>query len=225
MRSADCGVRSADCGVRTAECGVRTADCGLRSADWEAARCACADNGWIILARAARMALDETRRTSPSSEPVRTVTDPISTPFDEFEHTKEPAPRDPRGIVVRWMLAGLRFISMVSLWVAIPTAACVLLGHVFRFPFAIKSSIPLIAIGLSYVSIIITLPRTPGQRLVGIFMGMAFMLWGAEQFLRDRALISFIDDCIVFLFVVDLSLVIRQNFRESDAKRRGGVGS
>jgi hypothetical protein len=143
--------------------------------------------------------------------------DPVSTPFDEFEH-KEPAA--PQNAAVRWTQAGLRFVSLVSLWVAIPTAACVLLAHVFPLAYTVKSGIPLIAIGISYVSLVVTLPRTPGQRLVGIFMGLAFVLWGSEQFLKDRMLIGFIDDCIVFLFVVDLSLVIRQNFRESAARRR-----
>jgi DNA replication protein DnaC len=87
-------------------------------------------------------------------------------------------------------------------------------------PVTVKSAIPLITIGVSYVSLVLTLPRTPGQLLVGILVGLAFILWGYEQFLKDRALVAFIDDCVVFLFVTDLSIVIRQNFRECAAERR-----
>jgi hypothetical protein len=42
---------------------------------------------------------------------------------------------------------------------------------------------------------------------------LAFVLWGLEQFLTDQAWISFIDDVVVFLFVVDLSIVIRHNLK------------
>jgi len=51
-------------------------------------------------------------------------------------------------------------------------------------------------------------------------MGLAFVLWGLEQFLNDQAVISFMDDIVVFLFVVDLSIVIRQNFRSCAGERQ-----
>ncbi len=87
-------------------------------------------------------------------------------------------------------------------------------------PVLLKSGVPLIAIGVSYISLVLTLRRTPGQLLVGLLMGVAFVLWGWEQFMADRAMILFIDDCVVFLFVVDLSIVIRHNFRECAGERR-----
>jgi hypothetical protein len=59
-----------------------------------------------------------------------------------------------------------------------------------------------------------------GQRLVGIFIGLAFVLWGLEQFLSDQVVISFIDDVVVFLFVVDLSIVIRHNLRNCAGERQ-----
>jgi hypothetical protein len=143
-----------------------------------------------------------------------------SIPFDEFEPPDKSSPKAPRGRLGRWTRTGLRAISFVALWVAILTATLVLMGYVMplivgsRWHVVLKSGVPLIAIGISYISLVPTLPRTPGQFLVGLLMGVAFVLWGSEQFLTDRALISFIDDCIVFLFVVDLSIVIRHNFRE-----------
>jgi len=149
-----------------------------------------------------------------------------SIPFDEFEHKNAVVSDVPRGIAARWTLTALRVISFVSLWVAILTAAFLILSHAIPLvigrplPLSVKSAVPLIAIGISYVSLVLTLPRTPGQLLVGVLMGLAFVFWGAEQFLNDRALASFIDDCVVFLFVVDLSIVVRQNFRECVSKRR-----
>jgi hypothetical protein len=111
----------------------------------------------------------------------------------------------------------LRGLSFVALWVAILTASFLIARHAMPLVvgspplISLKSAVPLIAIGISYSVLIITLRRTLGQRLVGFLMGIAFVLWGLEQFLSDQAVISFIDDIVVFLFVVDLSIVIRQN--------------
>jgi len=152
--------------------------------------------------------------------------DQVSIPFDEFEHTEGVISGAPRGILARWTLAALRIVSAVSLWTAIVTAAFLVLGRTIPLisggplPISVKSAVPLIAIGVSYISLVLTLRRTQGQLLVGVLMGLAFALWGSEQYLRDRTLASFIDDCVVFLFVVDLSIVIRQNFREFAGERR-----
>jgi len=147
-------------------------------------------------------------------------------PFDEFEHPGESVPRARRGRLGRWTQTGLRVISFTALWVAILTASFVILSHTMpliigsQSPVLLKSGIPLMAIGISYISLVLTLPRTPGQVLVGLLMGLAFVFWGLEQFLTNRALISFIDDCVVFLFVADLSIVIRQNYRGRAGERR-----
>jgi hypothetical protein len=154
--------------------------------------------------------------------------DEVSIPFDEFEHPGDDAPGPRRSRLGRWTQTGLRVVSFAALWVAILTATLVLLGHVMpliigsQWPIFVKSGIPLIAIGISYFALVLTLRRTPGQFLVGLLMGVAFVLWGLEQFLTNRALISFIDDCVVFLFVVDLSIVIRHNFREARASAGSG---
>ena len=151
--------------------------------------------------------------------------DQVPIPFDEFEHGDATTADTKRGPAARFTIAGLRLISFAALWVAIVTAALVVVRHAIPslngyLPVGyLKSAIPLIAIGVSYNCLMFTLPRKPGQLLVGIFMGLAFILWGAEQYLTDRVLISFIDDCVVFLFVTDLSIVIRQNFRERRQRR------
>lgn len=152
--------------------------------------------------------------------------DETSEPFDEFGHggRQERAPE--RGPLASGIRACLRILSFLSLWVAILTVAAVILGHVLpsfpgTFPrIAVKSAIPLIAVGFSYFCLILTLPRTPGQRLVGVTVGLAFILWGVEQFLTNAALVAFIDDVVVFFFVVDLTLVIRHNLQRSADESR-----
>ena len=148
------------------------------------------------------------------------------TPFDEFEHPGRSGPGVRRGFLALWVQTGLRGLSFGALWVAILTAGFLILRHALPLimgsppPISLKSAVPLIAIGISYSILIITLRRTLGQRLVGIFMGLAFVLWGLEQFLSDQAVISFMDDIVVFLFVVDLSIVIRQNLRNCAGERQ-----
>jgi hypothetical protein len=149
----------------------------------------------------------------------------LSTPFDEFEDPGRSAPAARRGRIVHCLQAGLRGLSFGALWVGILTAGFLIARHALplmtgsqvTIPF--KSAVPLIAIGISYLVLILFLRRTLGQRLVGISVGLAFVLWGLEQFLTDQAWISFIDD-VVFLFVVDLSIVIRHNLKSCVGERQ-----
>ncbi len=173
--------------------------------------------------RMALVYLDKRRRTGLR---VTGAVFEFSTPFDEFEHRSRSKPAVGRGILPLWVQSALRAFSVVALWIATFAAGFLIVRHVLplitgsQLAISFKSGIPLIAIGVSYFVLIITLPRTPGQRLVGILMGSAFVLWGVEQFLSDRTLISFIDDMVVFLFVVDLSIVIRQNLRTCAGERQ-----
>jgi hypothetical protein len=150
----------------------------------------------------------------------------FSTPFDEFEDPGRSAPAARRGRIVHCLQAGLRGLSFGALWVAILTAGFLIARHALplmtgsQAPISFKSAVPLIAIGISYLVLILSLRRTLGQRLVGISVGLAFVLWGLEQFLTDQAWISFIDDVVVFLFVVDLSIVIRHNLKSCVGERQ-----
>jgi hypothetical protein len=84
----------------------------------------------------------------------------------------------------------------------------------------LKSAIPLILIGVAFASMQFALPRTRTQFALGFVVSAAFIGWGFEQFLSNRALISLIDDFVVFLFVLDLSIVIY-----SHLKPGGGQGN
>ena len=153
-----------------------------------------------------------------------------SAPFDEFGHPEQSEHEVPRGHLSCWTRAGLQGISAVALCIAFLTAIFIVALHAFRvfggpqldFLWTLKSAIPLMAIGISYISLIFTVPRTNAQRFLGFLVGVAFILWGVEQFMDDQGWISFIDDIVVFLFVLDLSIVIRENLTRSSGKRAPG---
>jgi hypothetical protein len=154
--------------------------------------------------------------------------DESSTPFDEFGHSERTVQEAPRGLLSSWTRAALQSISLVGLISAFSTAILIVAFHAFRvlggtqpaFVPILKSAIPLIAIGISYLTLVFTIPRTAAQRVLGVLVGLAFVLWGTEQFMNDQRWISFIDDIVVFLFVLDLSIVIRENLARSSGERR-----
>jgi hypothetical protein len=108
----------------------------------------------------------------------------------------------------------LKTTSAITLCLALLTAVVVVslrLIHCFQpnvFSLPLKSGIPLILIGLSFSSLQFAVRRTHFQRILGLSVSVAFILWGSEQFLPNQAMVSFIDDVVVFLFVLDLGIVI-----------------
>ena len=149
--------------------------------------------------------------------------DEPSAPFDEFGHPDQLVREKPRGLLASWTRGALRGISFGGVWIALLTAIFIVLFHTFRvaggkqpaFLGTLKSAIPLMAIGLSYISLIFTVPRTIAQRCLGFLVGLAFVLWGLEQFMGKAEWIAYVDDIVVLLFVFDLSIVIRENLARS----------
>lgn len=108
----------------------------------------------------------------------------------------------------------LQLVSAVAAGLAVLSVVVVIalrIIHWFTPAFdrwSLRSGIPLILIGLSFACLQSSVRRTHGQRALGLAISFAFILWGVEQFLTNREIISFIDDLVVFLFVLDLSIVI-----------------
>jgi hypothetical protein len=50
-----------------------------------------------------------------------------------------------------------------------------------------------------------------GRPIKGIALGLAFVLWGGEQLLPPSRLVTVMDEGAVTIFVVDVSLIIRQH--------------
>jgi hypothetical protein len=83
----------------------------------------------------------------------------------------------------------------------------------------LKSAVPLILIGASFACYQFAVSRTPREILTGLALALAFILWGSEQYLSNRSVISAIDDMVVFLFVLDLSLLMYAPLRRRQSSR------
>ena len=66
----------------------------------------------------------------------------------------------------------------------------------------------LILTGTSYISLQLSASHRSGGKLKGVFLGLAFVLWGSEQFLPASRLVTFMDSGVITIFVLDLGLVI-----------------
>jgi hypothetical protein len=108
----------------------------------------------------------------------------------------------------------MRVVSAIAFGLAISSAIIIVLLDLIYFlqprlvAWTLKSADPLILIGIAFASLQFALPRTRMQMLLGFMVAAAFILWGVEQFLSSKAAVSFIDDVVVLLFVIDISIVI-----------------
>ena len=134
------------------------------------------------------------------------------TPFDDFPGAQgKPGKRTLR---LAPIAAVLRIISALVLAAAFASAAGVLLFDALHWvrpdiSWKVKSAVPLICIGVSYALLQFTLPRTRTEFCLSLAVSMAFVLWGTEQFIPVPWIASQMDDVVVFLFVLDLGIVIR----------------
>jgi hypothetical protein len=83
------------------------------------------------------------------------------------------------------------------------------------------SALALILIGMSYISLQLSAKRRRGEKLKGIFLGFAFVLWGSEQFLPASRLVTLMDSAVITIFVVDLGLIILDNLKRGDHQAPG----
>jgi hypothetical protein len=118
----------------------------------------------------------------------------------------------------------MRILSSIALVLAVSSAFVVLALDCLH-PFApfleswrLKSAFPLLFVGISYACLQFTSPRSWKEFALGLSVGIAFMLWGAEQFVPFPAVRAWIDDGVMFLFVLDLSIVIRRHLVASRAR-------
>lgn len=77
-------------------------------------------------------------------------------------------------------------------------------------------ALALILIGSSYICLQLSAKRPWTEMLKGTLLGLAFLLWGAEQLLPSSPLVTAMDTAVVTIFVVDLSLIIIEHLRRKD---------
>jgi hypothetical protein len=73
----------------------------------------------------------------------------------------------------------------------------------------------LMLIGSSFIALQISLRRASAEKLKAIFLGIAFFLWGAGQFLPPGRFATAADTTVMVIFVVDLSLIILEHLKRN----------
>jgi hypothetical protein len=115
----------------------------------------------------------------------------------------------------------LKAMSHLTFILAFASAVLVLALRLIRcflpdlISWKLKSALPLMLAGTAFACLQFALPRTRRQIVLGLLVATAFILWGIEQFVSNHAVAAWIDDIVVFLFVLDLCLVIRGQLKES----------
>ena len=71
-----------------------------------------------------------------------------------------------------------------------------------------RGSIPFILLGFAFMAYQLSLNIPWPQRIKGLMLGVAFALWGSEQFLPPGPGLTLMDNVVVMIFVVDLGLII-----------------
>jgi hypothetical protein len=69
-------------------------------------------------------------------------------------------------------------------------------------------SFPFIFIGISFICYQLSLQRPWRQRIKGLLLGLAFALWGSEQFLHANIWLTMLDNFVIGIFIVDLGLIV-----------------
>lgn len=77
-------------------------------------------------------------------------------------------------------------------------------------------ALPLILIGLSYMSFQLSVELGRSEKAKGLLLGLAFVLWGTEQLLPPSAWVTVMDSLVITIFVVDLALIIIEHLKRKD---------
>jgi hypothetical protein len=70
-------------------------------------------------------------------------------------------------------------------------------------------ALALMFVGSSFVCLRLSGHGGWREKIKGVLLGLAFVLWGAEQFLPAGRLVTAVDSAVIAIFVVDLGLSSR----------------
>jgi hypothetical protein len=119
----------------------------------------------------------------------------------------------------------LRALSGTAAVLAFACAAGILAldaAHLIRpdVSWRVKSALPLICVGVSYALLQFTVPLTLTGFCLSLSVSLGFILWGVEQYIAVARIAGMVDDVVVFIFVMDLGLVIRGRLKQERARKR-----
>jgi len=109
-------------------------------------------------------------------------------------------------------LGGVFFALALGALVALLLVDC--WGHFGPSVFHQKAgALALMLVGSSFICL--QAPASAGwtEAIKGLLLGLAFVLWGAEQFLPPGSSVTAVDAAVITIFVVDLGLVILGRLR------------
>ena len=75
---------------------------------------------------------------------------------------------------------------------------------------------PFIFIGLAFIAYQFGRSSPWRSRIKGLLLGLAFTLWGSEQFLPTTPWLTLMDYLVIGIFVVDLGIIVAGQFFEKD---------
>jgi len=78
-------------------------------------------------------------------------------------------------------------------------------------------AVAFILIGASFVLLQFSSRRPLRETFKELLLGLAFLLWGSEQFIPPGPWVTAMDAAVVLIFVVDLSSSILQRLSRNDA--------
>jgi len=112
----------------------------------------------------------------------------------------------------------LSFVCLVLALAAVLGLLVLDVRHGFRLTEGHQKTgaLALILIGTSYILVHAGGAAGRGTRLRAIFLGAAFALWGAEQFMPGGAASTVIDSAVIGIFVVDLSFSVARRLKRPD---------
>jgi hypothetical protein len=115
---------------------------------------------------------------------------------------------------LRWLATLLRISALVGIAAMLLSDA---VHHLRPSPVHTHTgAFALLLIGLSYISLQLSVHRPWNELVQGLALGAAFVLWGGEQLLPPSSLVTLMDGMVVTIFVVDLSFIIRDHLRQQN---------
>ena len=85
-------------------------------------------------------------------------------------------------------------------------------------------SLALMLVGASFICLQLTASAPWTEILKGTLLGLAFVLWGGEQFLPPGSGVTVVDSVVIMIFVADLGLVIFGRLRRQDGDESTASG-
>ncbi len=115
----------------------------------------------------------------------------------------------------------LRGLSAIALAAALAGIVCLLAGDTWNRlrltpAHQVAGALSLMLIGLSYICLQLSAARPRKEMIKGVLLGLAFLLWGGEQFVPPGRFVTLMDSAVVTIFVVDLGAIIVEHLKRRD---------